>query len=424
MSELVKKGLMIAACLWFALTLRAGDPAVPLSLTQSLAAASRFAPEQQAQATRRQATADALNQAGRWQNPELSTEIEEWSFDGDQSGLGNAEITVALTQPLPLPGQRRLQRAHWQRAQDIVAADDLTRQRQLRAETQTRYFTLLAAQERVAVLAGELQLAEQVAEVVRRKADAGKVAPLEAAKAELQVVRARLARDESEQERDSLASALYALWGETPTATPHLTTAWPAPITAPAAFDVNQHPSIAALTAQRDQSARALDLLKRSRFGEPALTLGGRRNGLDGTTSYVAGVSFRLPLWHGNRAERAPLRISLADQQAAIERGKPALVQTWLTTQQRLQQIERRLEATRTTLLPTARRLFERLSTGYRQGKFAYLEVLDAQRELFRGEEELIDLELARATQLIALENLSGQTLIRDTRDRDQGATP
>ncbi len=424
MSELLKKGPMSAALLCCALTLFAGEPTVPLSLTQSLDAASRFAPEQQALATRRHATDAALKSAGRWQDPELSTEIEELSLGGDQSGLDNAEITVALTQPLPLPGQRRLQRAFWQGEQQVVAAAQTTQERELRAATQTRYFALLAAQERVAVLAAELQLAEQVAEVVRRKADAGKVAPLEAEKAELQVVRARLALDESEQQRHNHVRALYALWGETPTTTPRLTTAWPAPIQQPARFDAADHPSIAALTAQRDQNTRALDLLKRNRFGTPALTLGGRRNGIAGETTYVAGLSLRLPLWNGNHTQRAPLRLNLADQEAAIERGKPVLNQTWHTTQLRLKQIEHRLEVTRTTLLPTARRLFERLSTGYRQGKFAYLEVLDAQRELFRGEEELIDLQLARANQLIALENLSGQTLIQHDSNRAQGEKP
>lgn len=424
MSELLKKGLLLVGLLCCAPTLCAEEPTVPLSLAQSLAAASRFAPEQQALTTRRHATDAALKSAGRWQDPELSTEIEDLSFDGDQSGLDNAEITLSLTQPLPLPGVRRLQRAYWQGEQQVVAAAQTTLQRELRAQTTTRYFALLAAQERAAVLTAERRLAEQIAAVVRRKADAGKVAPLEAEKAELQVVRAQLALDESEQERHNHARALYALWGETPTTVPQLTTTWPTPMSQPADFDAANHPSVATLTAQRDQSKRALDLLKRGRFGTPALTLGGRRNGLAGETTYVAGLSVRLPLWNGNHTDRAPLRLNLANQVAAIERGKPALAQSFHTTQQRLQQIERRLEATRTTLLPTARRLFERLSTGYRQGKFAYLEVLDAQRELFRGEQELIDLQLARTTQLIALENLSGQTLIQADSRRDQGETP
>jgi len=64
-----------------------------------------------------------------------------------------------------------------------------------------------------------------------------------------------------------------------------------------------------------------------------------------------------------------------------------------------------------TEVLPMARDVFESARTGYQQGKFSYLEVLDAQRTLFDAEnrhvETLVNYHFARSQ----IERLIGKDL-------------
>ncbi|MBO1317477.1 TolC family protein [Acanthopleuribacter pedis] len=403
------------------------QPPAELSLEESLQHATRFAPEHAALNARRLATTTALNQVSRLQNPTLETEIEELRFSGRESGLGQAEYTATIAQPLPLPGAVRLQKENLK--QEAMANQALAAQlsRNLRTQTLNRYFDLLADQERVAVRQAEFELAEQVAAIAGRKVKAGKVAPLEAKKAELQVVRARLALDEAQRSRHINGAALLAIWGATATHPPRLTSPWPGENLSPPTGKGSwrTHPDLSLMDARIGQAETARDLAKKQRFGEPAVTLGRRWQSESTENSFLLGFSVTLPLWRRNRVARAYAQSEIAEQTATRQRKSRDLQQAWQNTLTRLDQVTTRLSATNEELLPAARHLFEATVKGYRQGKFTYLDVLEAQRALFHLESALIDDQRERVNLLIASEYLSGKHFLTEPAETpSQGDAP
>jgi outer membrane protein, heavy metal efflux system len=96
------------------------------------------------------------------------------------------------------------------------------------------------------------------------------------------------------------------------------------------------------------------------------------------------------------------------DEQSTIDtRLHSELGQTF----ERLKAIEMELTTLREELLPGAKSAFDAATTGYQLGKFGFLDALDAQRTLFRTNQQYVK-ALAEYHHAIAdLERLSGEPL-------------
>lgn len=77
--------------------------------------------------------------------------------------------------------------------------------------------------------------------------------------------------------------------------------------------------------------------------------------------------------------------------------------------------------ALRTNVLPAAQRAFEAATEGYRQGKFGYLEVLDAQRTLFDTRGRYLTASRPTRRQLPTSSDSSESRLMRFVKTRIQG---
>ena len=71
------------------------------------------------------------------------------------------------------------------------------------------------------------------------------------------------------------------------------------------------------------------------------------------------------------------------------------------------------VEATllRDEMMPGAQSAFDAINEGYRQGKFGYLEVLDAQRTLFEARGQYLEALAAYHTAVAEVERLIGEAL-------------
>ena len=119
------------------------------------------------------------------------------------------------------------------------------------------------------------------------------------------------------------------------------------------------------------------------------LTLGARRVAERGQTQAVVGLSIPLPVHDG---QQGPLLEALRREAQARE----ALSATSLRLQTELAQALERLRLSRDQVrllgdeaLPTAQSAYDAALKGYELGKFAFLDVLDAQRTLFQLRRQL-----------------------------------
>lgn len=392
------RGLLLCAPLaWAALCLpAAGAPAQPaaaagavaiLTLDQALDLALTHSPELAGARLELQALEGAELQAGARPNPELGLLVED---------LRGASRTTTLqwSQPIELGGKRaaRLGAAAHAREQAAVALQ--ARQAELRAAVRSAFFELLGAQEQLRLAQAAVELARQAAGIAERRLQAGKVPPLEQARARVAEAGARAELEQARSELLLARQRLSTLWGQGRADFER------AEGDAGVLPDLPGEQRLDKLLAQAPALQLAqLDIARRQALSEGerarrvpdlTLTLGAKRAAEPGRTQAVLGLSLPLPLMDGNQGN---LREALRREEQARE----ALGATRLRLQaevarslERLRLSRRQVQLLRGEVLPTAQGAYEAALKGYELGKFAFIDVLDAQRSLFQLRQQLL----------------------------------
>jgi cobalt-zinc-cadmium efflux system outer membrane protein len=125
----------------------------------------------------------------------------------------------------------------------------------------------------------------------------------------------------------------------------------------------------------------------------------------------VAGLSVPIPLFNRNQGERQEARCNAAkaeeEQKAGFIKIRSDLTQTY----QSCSAAFALAAALRDRSIPGAQQAFDAAQEGYRQGKFSYLMVLDAQRTLFELKQQYTDTLADYHTGRASLERLVGQSV-------------
>ena len=147
-----------------------------------------------------------------------------------------------------------------------------------------------------------------------------------------------------------------------------------------------QNPEIARWATEMAQRRAAVELGKARRVPDPTIGGGFRHTRETGDNAMVMEFSMPLPVFDRNQGGFLEARYQLAkaeeERRAAEIQGRTALAEAYAALSSAF------VEATRlkNEVLPGAQRAFDAASEGYRQGKFGFLDVLDAQRHSVRGE--------------------------------------
>ncbi|MDR6497398.1 cobalt-zinc-cadmium efflux system outer membrane protein [Burkholderia ambifaria] len=374
--------------------------AAPLTLAGALDAAARNNPALRGARADVDASSGALMQAGTRPNPELSFL---------QEGFRRAErtSTVLLNQTIELGGKRsaRLDVASYGRQSADASLDE--QGAVVRADVIAAFYGLLAAQRQLQVTEESAALAARSADLASRRAQAGKVSPVEATKAhvaaagvQIEVVTARgrveVAREKLNSVMGEARDGRLAVLGDLETVPPV------EPLSALTA-QLDDAPLARISRAEMLRSNAAVSLERARRIPDVTVSAGVKHVTTGGVpdNQAVVGVSIPIPLFNTNKgalleathkAERAN-----ADLDRERTRLRLDLTQAYTSFEAAAQEAQR-LKA---DILPAARLALDAMSRGYELGKFSFLDVLDAQRTLFQGQSQyvraLADAHTARA---------------------------
>lgn len=363
-----------------------------------------------------QAMEGAEIQAGGRPNPELGMLVED-------TRSASRTTTVQLSQAIELGGKRSARLAAAARAREQAAVALQGRQAELRAALTSSFFELLGAQEQMRLSQASLDLARKATAMAAKRLQAGKVAPLEQSRALVAEagVRAELAQASS----DVLLARqrLAAFWGQ-----------------AKPAFDrvdgqdadlpeLLSDQRIGELMAQAPAIRLAqLDIARRQALsdGERArrvpdltLTLGAKRDAELGRTQTVLGFSMPLPLLDGNQGHLLEA-LRREDQAREMLSATVVRVQTEVSqSTERLRLTREQVLLLRSEVLPLAQSAYDAAVKGYELGKFAFLDVLDAQRTLFQLRQQMLRHTADAYRASAELDRLLGQSLGREDRQAD-----
>jgi cobalt-zinc-cadmium efflux system outer membrane protein len=154
---------------------------------------------------------------------------------------------------------------------------------------------------------------------------------------------------------------------------------------------ISQNPDVARWVTEAEQRRAQIELERTKRIPDPTLSLGPRHfNGID-EHAFVFAFSIPLPFFDRNQGSllEAQERLNKAEEESKATKLRVfgALAEAY----QSLSAAYSEAETLRNDVLRGAQEVFEASREGYRQGKFDYLMLLDAQRTLFEVRGQYIE---------------------------------
>lgn len=377
-----------------------------LSLDQALTAAFAQNPDFAAIGREIGIAEGERRQAGLIPNPELSWEVEDTRRD-------TSTTTVTLSQALELGGKRGA-RIEVAEAGQAVARLELERQRNsLRADVIQAFHAALRAQTALELAQQSQTLTERGLRVVEGRVRAGQSSPVEATRAQVQLAQAEAAVRRARTERTVANQALARLTGSAEARFDRLDASSLSPGPAPKAerllATVEQTAEWRLAAAQIERGDASLGSEKAQRIPNLTVSLGSQYSREERERVNVVGLSMPLPLFdrnQGNVLAAARRADQARDLRNAVElrlrsETRSALEQ-WGTAMGEVQAYDR-------TILPAAQQAVDTATRGFEMGKFAFLDVLDAQRTLIEARGLYLD-ALAQATDARAqVERIYGE---------------
>ncbi len=362
----------------------------------------------------RAAEAHALQQ-GLFPNPELEFEVENVGGQSTAGAFDASETTVLLSQTIETGGKRGKRRKVAGIGSDIVGWDYESKRLEILSGTKAAFFDLLAAQERAALSRETFALADRFFEVVAERVKAGKVSPLEESKASVSRSLSEIRMQKAERELATSIKRLAFWWGSSSPRFAAVRGELDIPRSIPAAGDpdslVASNPQIARWSAEIDRHRAALALERARRIPDLTLSGGVRRFEETDDTMYLFGLSIPIPIFDRNQGGAREARFSLEkaaeEQRAAAVRIRMELSEAF----EALSSAHAEALTLKSIALPAAEQAFTAAREGYRQGKFGFLEVLDAQKTYAEVRYQYIESLVAYHGSITRVERLIGRSI-------------
>ena len=364
----------------------------PLRLDQAIRYAIEYNPTLSAARREVMATEGQVLQGSLRPNPDFIYQADDVSRVGRTS---TAEVGV----PFETGGKREARVRAAGLGREVALADLGSAELRLRSAVIAAFFDVLAAQELRATSEESVRLAQRATDIAAKRVAAGKISPVEETRARVAEAGARVALNQSESELRNSRRRLASLWGNT---TPNFSEA---------SGDVEalvEPPNAEAILARLSNAPQLRRAQRELERRKSLVTLEQARSVPDFTVSVGVKRSLDMPGEQALVALKVPLPIFNRNQgnlQEALRREdkaaeelqatQTALAATALQTLENVSARRRDADLLRTEVVPGARSTYEAATIGFENGKFSFLEVLDAQRTLIA----------AKSQYLIALAN-------------------
>jgi len=375
------------------------EPTGELTLRTAMAQALMKNPGLTAYAWETRAAEARMLQAGRWSNPELEFEMDEFGGTGDLSGTDAAEFALSLAQTFPLGGDiaRRRELAGYEAK--LAGWDYEAARLGVLTQVTRRYIAVLAAQRSVAAREHELGLTRTVLATTRKRMEAGAAAQVEVIRARVPVAEAKVRLEQARRRLATSRRQLALTWGQNEPSfgavVGDLERLAAPPEPSALARHISRNPRVARWATEISARRAEAALARAEAVPDVTGRVGVKRfNGID-ETALVVGVSLPLPIFDRRQGDILAARLggSAAGQRRAEAERRLALELSDSWTQ--LANAYAEAVAIRDEALPPATEAFAVTRRAFEKGDVAFIDVLDAERTL-------VDLRIRYVAALVA----------------------
>ncbi|MFJ4195932.1 TolC family protein [Pseudomonas sp. NPDC089534] len=391
--------------LWGGCAMAAVSPGPALTLDQALQTAFAGNPDLAAAGWEIGIAAGERQQAGLIPNPEVAWEAEDTRRE-------SRTTTVTLSQPIELGGKRGARIDVASRAQDAAGIELERKRLGLRADVIQAYTAVQTAQQRLQLSRQSLALAEHGLRVAQGRIGAGKSSPVEGTRAQVQLSEVRLELSRAERDRanawQQLAQVMGAPLPES-AEVPAAAAALPAvPPSSRLLGRLNETAELRLAALQIDQREASLGLEKAQRIPDLTVSVGSQYSETERERVNVVGLSMPIPLFNRNQGNvlAAARRADQArDLRNATELRLRTEIQTaleqWRTADGEAQAFDK-------SILPAAQSAVDSATRGFEMGKFAFIDVLDAQRTLIGARTQYLQAVAEATDARVRIERIFG----------------
>ncbi|MEI6561455.1 MAG: TolC family protein [Verrucomicrobiota bacterium] len=382
--------------------------AAELTLPEAIRLAWEKNPELRATSGKTEAAAGQAEQAGRWSNPELQLSVEDWPLRG--AGWSSSKRLAGVSQTLPFPGKKKLEREIGATGVKLSQAELALRRVETVRDVKAAFYQVLAAEGLVKEGGDLVKTAENLAAAVDKRVDAGAAPEPEKLRMAIPLEKARMDLADFQRNlvvaRKTLATLLGRadLGGLTVTGTlaesGDLACLGKLP---------EGHPSRLAAQVNVTRAELALRRARLEIYPDVTVGMGAGREAI--TNNSIGEIRFGvpLPLFDTSIGKRREARANLAVAEAESASVDLRLSNEWSLTAGRVRLSSEQARVYRERVLPQANEAFHRVQTGYDEGKFPLVDVLETRRTAAEArlayQQKLLELNIAQAE----LEALAGQ---------------
>jgi len=358
-----------------------------ISLVEAVALALDVNPELSASRREIAAAAGQIVQSRTRPNPELG-----YSLEDTQSRTRTQSLQINW--PIEMGGKRDARVNVAERNHDVAGADFDTRRADIRASVIAAYFEVLTAEERVALALASEELADKATDVVSKRVLAGKVSPVEETKSRVAGAGLRIESSQATGELRAAKLRLASLLGRDAVdveVNSSVADAIPLlPSTNALRDRLRASPTIRRAQLEIQRRSAIVSLERSKAMPDITLSLGVKRPNELQRNQILLGISVPLPVFDRNQGN-----VLEAIQREEKARDELAAVNTKITTEvmqarERLATARDQLDVLVRTILPGAKSAYDAARVGFENGKFSFLDVLDAQRTYFASKSQYI----------------------------------
>ncbi|NOY38320.1 MAG: TolC family protein [Chlorobi bacterium] len=348
-------------------------------------------------------------------NPEAGLELENIAGGKDYRGAGASEITLSVGQLIEL-GKKREKRTRVAALSGNLAAWDYeSKKLDVYTRVLKTFYNILALQEQLAQSRRLLQLAEELSLSIEKRVLAGASSPAEQARAKIEVERAAMTVESIRYQLKAAHAALAATWGDDIATFRAAKGSISIPDQLPDLGSLKlllvQNPDLKRMEAVRKKREADIALQKALGVPDPVISFGYRRLNEISTNAFVAGVSIPIPYFDRNQGNIKKAQIFYQQTEAEKQALQITLSNRLTLLYQRLKDLQSQAHNLHDKIIPQAEGSLDILRQGYREGKYSFLEVLDAQRSLFAAYTRYLQIQSEYRDTVSSIERLTGQSL-------------
>lgn len=347
-------------------------------------------------------------------NPELGVMVENVLGSGDFEGVDAVETTLSLGWVLER-GKRERRVAAERAGVSLLESEAEIRRLDAIAETARLLLESLANQERLIRTREAVTLAEQTVAAVRGRVQAGRTPEADLARAEAELARIRLAREDVDHELLTSNHRLAAQWGETQPDFARVSGniyQLPSPEGFPSLLmRIEQNPDLSRYFTEQRLREAELRLAQADAKPNWHLSAGIRRLERSNDQAFVTGITIPLAMRNRNQGRIAEAHAKLSQAEADRTATRLQIEIQLFALYQGLQHSLHRTATLREAVLPRVEQALADTQRAYASGRYGYFELQVVQGEVLDARTALVEASIDAHKHVIEIERLTGTAM-------------